>query len=165
MRETQKLLNAAFKTGDRKRVCTVISAMALGMNNVSAFALKAGVDRTMLYRGLELDPRFNFVLNVLSAADYKLFVVDHPKLRKKPSLVSEHLNGALDTEDITLITKAFSETLRAQENVVMFAKKTNVSRVALYKAFTAPRVPRLGTVLSFLNALRLRLAVKQRDQN
>jgi DNA-binding phage protein len=159
MRETQNSLNAAFKTGDRATICSAIYAMILATDNVSAFALKAGVDRTMLYRAFKHNPRLDLVLKVLSAANFKLVVVDHPKLRTKPSLISEHLSSAFDSEEITLITNALSKTLRAQDNVVMFAKKANMDRRGMYYAFTAPRVPRFSTVLGFLNALGLRLAV------
>jgi DNA-binding phage protein len=127
--------------------------MILATDNVSAFALKAGVDRTMLYSAfLSVIQGLDLVLKVLSAADFKLVVVDHPKRRTKPSLISEHLSSAFDSEEIPLITKAFSKTLRAQNNVSRFAKKANLPREALYRSFTAPHVPRLDTVLSFLNA-------------
>jgi probable addiction module antidote protein len=159
MGATQNSLNAAFKTGDRATICSAIGAMILATDNVSALALKAGVDRTMLYSAFKRNPQLDLVLKVLSAANFKLVVVDHPKLRTKPSLISEHLCSAFDSEEIPLITKALSKTLRAQDNVVMFAKKANMDRRVLYYAFTAPRVPRLGTVLGFLNALGLRLAV------
>jgi DNA-binding phage protein len=163
MREIQNSLNAAFKTGDRATICSAICAIILATDNVSAFALKAGVDRTTLYRAFKRNPGLDLVLKVLSAADFKL-AVDHVKLRTKPSSISEHFSSAFDTGEITAITKAFSETLHAQENVVMFAEKANLHRVTLYRAFTAPRVPRLGTVLSFLNALGLRLAAKPSHQ-
>jgi DNA-binding phage protein len=159
MRRTQNSLNAAFKTGDRATICSAINAMILETDNVSAFALKAGADRSMLYRTFKNNPRFDLVLRVLSAADFRLVVVDQPKIGTKPSLISKRLNGAFDTEEITQIVSAFSETLRAQRNVAMFAEKSNMNRVGLYKSFSAPRVPRLTTVLSFLNALGLRLAV------
>jgi DNA-binding phage protein len=159
MREAQNSLNAAFKTGDPAKICSAIYAMILATDNVAAFALKAGVDRTMLYRAFKRNPRLDLVLKVLSAADFKVVVVDHPKRRTKPSLVSEHLRSAFESEEITLVTKAFRTTLSDQENVVMFAKKANLNRVVLYQSFTAPRVPRLTTVLSFLKALGLRLAV------
>jgi probable addiction module antidote protein len=159
MRRTQKSLNAAFKTGDRATICSAIYAMILATDNVGAFALKAGVDRTMLYSAFKRNPGLHLVLKVLSAADFKVLVVDHPKRRTKPSLVSQHLSSAFDSEEITLITKAFSKTLRAQDNVARFAKKANLPRETLYRSFTAPHVPKLGTVLSVLNALALRLAV------
>jgi probable addiction module antidote protein len=160
MRQTQKSLNAACKTGDRAKICSAINAMILA-HNVRAFALKAGVDRTMLYSAFKRNPGLDLVLKVLSAADFKVVVVDHPKRRTKPSLVSEDLSSAFDSEEITLITKAFSKTLRAQDNVARFAKEANLPRETLYRSFTAPHVPKLGTVLSVLNALALRLAVSQ----
>jgi hypothetical protein len=48
MHETQNSLNAAFKTNDRATICSAIYAMMLATDNVSALALKAGVDRSML---------------------------------------------------------------------------------------------------------------------
>jgi DNA-binding phage protein len=160
MIETQKL-NAAFKAGDREKICAAIRATILAAVNVSALAREAGVDRTMLYRTFKHNPGFGLVLKVLSAADFKLVVVDHPKLCTKPSVIAERLTCSFATEEITLIVKAFGETLRAQDNVFMFAKKANLNRVVLYKAFSADRVPKLGTVLGFLNALKLRLAVNR----
>jgi DNA-binding phage protein len=159
MIETQKL-NAALRTSDRETICDAIRAMILAADNVRAFAREAGVDRTMLYRAFKHNPGLGLVLRVLSAANLKLVVIDHPNIRAKPSSISEHFNSAFDSEEITLITKAFSKTLHDQENVALFAKKINAHRVTLYRSFTAPRVPRLGTILKFLNALGLRLAVK-----
>jgi DNA-binding phage protein len=160
MGKIQNTLNAAFKTGDLATICLAIDAMIFATDNVSAFALKAGVGRAMLYRAFKNhNPRLNLVLRVLSAADFKLVVIDHPKFGTKPSLISKRLSGAFETAEITLITKALSENLRAQKNVVTFSEKANLNRVSLYRSFTAPRVPTLATVLSFLNALRLRLAV------
>jgi DNA-binding phage protein len=160
MRGIQKSLNVALKTGDRAKICSAIDAMLLATNNVSAFARKAGVDRSMLYRAFRRNPRFDLVLRVLSAADFKLVVVDQSKNRIKPSLIAERLSGAFHTEEITQIVNAFSDTLRAQRNVAAFAEKADMNRVSLYKSFSGPRVPRLGTFLSFLNALGVRLAVK-----
>ena len=134
--------------------------MILATGNVSAFALKAGVDRTMLYRAFTNNPGLDLVLKVITAADFKMIVVDHPKVRGRRSGFSERLSRAFETEEITLITNAFSQTLRAQGNVLAFTKKANLSRASLYRSFTAPRVPSLGTVLSFLNVLGLRLALR-----
>jgi probable addiction module antidote protein len=159
MRETQNSLNAAFKTGDRVTICWAIGAMVLATDNVSAFALKAGLNRTTLYRASKQNLGLDLLVKILRAADFKLVVVDHPKIRGKPSLISEHLSSAFNSEEMTLITNAFSKTLRAQGNVVVFAKKVNIHRVSLYHSFTAPCVPKLDTVLSVLNALGLRLAV------
>jgi probable addiction module antidote protein len=162
MRETQKQLNVAFKTGDRETICTAVSAMLLGVKNVTAFARKAGVDRTVLYRAFNYDPGLDLVLKVLSGLDFTIVVVDFPKIRTKPSLACELLNSAFDTDEIAKIIKALGETLRSQ-NVTQLAKKANLDRRSLYKSFTSFRIPRIGTVLSFLNAVGLRLAVKPRS--
>jgi DNA-binding phage protein len=53
------------------------------------------------------------------------------------------------------ILYAFSDVLRAQENVLEFAEKTVSARPSLYRAFAPPRVPRLSTIVSFLDALGL----------
>jgi DNA-binding phage protein len=150
MRGTQNSLNATFKTGDRDAICDAIFAVIHGTGNVSAFALKAGVDRTMLYRAFKRNLRFDIILRVMRAADLKLVVVDHPGLRSKPSLTSEHLNGAFGTDEIMQIVKSFDVALRAQQE--------NVALAPLYR-IRLPHVPRLDAVLSFLKALGLRLAV------
>jgi probable addiction module antidote protein len=132
--------------------------MIFATDNVNAFARKAGVDRTALYRGFKRKPRLDLVSKVLRGADFRLVVVDHPKRGSKSNL-SKHFTRAFGTEKITLITKALCETFHAQENVAMFAKEANLRRETLYRAFTATHVPTLSTVLSFLKALGLRLAV------
>jgi probable addiction module antidote protein len=75
-------------------------------------------------------------------------------------MVAQYLTRAFDTSQIAAIVAAFSDVLRAQENVAELAEKTARERSSLYRAFTPPRVPRLSTVVSFLDALGLRLAVK-----
>jgi probable addiction module antidote protein len=138
MGQTQKL-NAAFKTGDRKVICAAIFAEILGTGNVSAFALKAGVDRTMLYRAFKHNPQFDTVLNVMRAANVKLAISGHPGLRV-----------AFETEEVALIVKALCDALSAQR----------VDRLSpLYRIIRPPQVPRLHAVLTTLKALRLRLTV------
>jgi DNA-binding phage protein len=159
MRQAQEL-NAAFQSGDRDKLCAAIFAVIMGTGNVSAFALRARVDRTMLYTAFKHNPGFDIILKVMRAADFKLIAVDHPESFSKRSLLSQKLSAALDTDDIRLIIKAFSEALHAQENIFRLAEKIHMSRAALYRTFACPRVPRLGTLLNFLNALNLRLAVK-----
>jgi DNA-binding phage protein len=153
-------LNAAFQSGDREKLCVAIFAVIMGTGNVSAFALKAGVDRAMLYTAFKHNPGFDIVLKVMRAADLKLIAVDRPESFSKRSLLSRKLSAALDTDDIRLIIKAFSEALHAQKNIFRLAKTIDMSRTALYRTFAYPRVPRLGTLLNFLTALNLRLAVK-----
>jgi probable addiction module antidote protein len=138
MGQTRKL-NAAFKTGDRKVICAAIFAEIHGTGNVSAFALKAGVDRAMLYRAFKHNPQFDTVLKVMRAADVKLAVSNHPGLRV-----------AFETEEVALIVKSLCDALSAQR----------VDRLGpLYRIIRPPQVPRLDAVLTTLKALRLRLTV------
>jgi DNA-binding phage protein len=143
MGQTQKL-NAAFKTGDREVICAAIFAEIHGTGNVSRFALKAGMDRPMLYRAFKRNLRFDIVIRVMRAADLKLIVSGHPGLR-----------GAFETEEVTLIVEALSDALSAQ----------HLARLdPLYRIIRPPHVPRLGAVLTTLNALGLRLAVITRKR-
>jgi DNA-binding phage protein len=158
----QHKLNAAFKTGDRKKICTAISTLIHETGNVKAFALKAGVERGMLYRSFQHNPRFNLVLKVLSPADFQLQAIDHPKIFLSRSARSRQLCDALETREIAVIVDALGKILRDQDNVTSFAQCTNYRRASLYRAFTPPHIPSLGIVLSFLNALDLRLVVTNR---
>jgi DNA-binding phage protein len=143
MGQTQKL-NAAFKTGDREVICATIFAEIHGTGNVSKFALKAGVDRTMLYGAFKRNLRFDIVIKVMRAADFKLIVSGHPALR-----------GAFETEEVTLIVKALCDALSA----------IHVDRLGpLYRIIRPPHVPRLDAVLTTLNALGLRLAIIPRKR-
>jgi DNA-binding phage protein len=135
-----KKLNAAFKTGDREKICAAIFAVIHDTGNVSAFALKAGMNRSMLYRAFRRNLRFDIVLRVMWAADFKLVVIGHSGLR-----------DAFETEDVTLIVKVLSDALRAQKSVGRLDR--------LYRIIKPPHVPRLDAVLTTLNALDLRLAV------
>jgi DNA-binding phage protein len=138
MGQTQKL-NAAFKTGNRKVICGAIFATIHGTGNVSAFALKAGMDRTMLYRAFKHNQQFDTVLKVMRAADVKLAAKGHPGLRV-----------AFETEEVALIVRALCDALSAQ----------GVDRLSpLYRIIRPPKVPRLDAVLTTLNALGVRLSV------
>jgi DNA-binding phage protein len=128
MGKTQNTLNAAFKTGERDVICDAFFAMIDG-TNVSAFALKAGVDRTMLYSVFKRNPRFDIILRVMRGADFRLNVVDHPRLRSKPSFISEQINSAFDTGQITQIVKAFDVALPAQKEAVALAPPTGLGFV------------------------------------
>jgi probable addiction module antidote protein len=76
-------------------------------------------------------------------------------------MAADYLTRSFENSEISTIVKAFSDVLRAQENIVGLAEKMVVNRPGLYGAFRAPHVPMLKTVVSFLKALGLRLAVKQ----
>ena len=112
--------------------------------NVSQLALDAKVDRGTLYRAFRLKsvPRLDVVIKVLGALGF-LFLVElrnqreetllnrfappwksnaHPELRSNLN-VADYLTRAFRTSEMSLIVEALSDTLRAQENVVAFAKK------------------------------------------
>jgi DNA-binding phage protein len=161
MRKTKKL-NAAFRTGDRRVICDAISAMIHGDGYFNAFAIKAGVERATLYSALKHNLRFDIFLKVIWAADFKLVVTEHAGLRLRPTLTFAHFSRAFKTEDVTLIVEAFNEMVRTQEKVAVFARKVNMDRRRIYRTFAYPHVPRLDTVLSFLRALDLGLAVEPR---
>jgi DNA-binding phage protein len=138
MGQIQKL-NAAFKTGDREVICAAIFAEIQGTGNISAFALKAGMDRTMLYRAFKHNPQLDTVVKVMRVADFKLVVSGHAGLRV-----------AFETEEVALIVEALCDALGAQR----------VDRHGpLYRIIRPPQVPRLDAVLITLNALGSRLTV------
>jgi probable addiction module antidote protein len=87
----------------------------------------------------------------------------HPELRSNSKVAAKYLTRAFETSEINLIVEAFADTLRAQENVTQLAGKTIMSRTSLYRAFTAPHVPMFSTVVIFLDALGLRLAIKRQS--
>jgi probable addiction module antidote protein len=176
-------LNTALRTADVHAICAAIDAAIHKSPNVSSLAEEAGLDRANLYRTFRIGqrgPRLDLTIKILSALGFRLVVefVRQPKispsqfgrsgksdahleLRSNSRLVAQYLTRAFDTSQTAEIVAAFSDVLRAQENVAGLAEKTVVTRPSLYRAFTPPRVPRLSTVVSFLNALGLRLAVKQ----
>jgi probable addiction module antidote protein len=183
MRSLEISLNEAFRTANIHIICAAIDAAVRKSPNLSRLAEDAGVDRAHLYRTFrigQLGPTLEPTIKILSAMGFRLVVqfVRQPKSRPNPfagsrgsdvrielrsnsRLVADYLTRAFETAEIATIVAAFSDVLRAQENVVGLAEKTVVNRPSLYRAFRAPHVPRLKTVVSFLKALGLRLAVKQ----
>jgi DNA-binding phage protein len=142
MKQIQRL-NAAFATCDREAVCEALLALILDADNVSAFALKAGVDRSMLYSTLRRNLRFDIVLKVLRAAALKVVVVN----QSGPS--PRQLYDAFETEEVSLIVSALSDALKGR-------------RFTQYRIIRPPHVPRLGSVLSIFEALDLRMEVRKR---
>jgi probable addiction module antidote protein len=183
MRSLEISLNEAFRTANIHIICAAIDAAVRKSPNLSRLAEDAGVDRAHLYRTFrigQLGPTLDPTIKILSAMGFRLVVqfVRQPKsspnhfahsrgsdvhieLRSNSRLVADYLTRAFETAEIATIVAGFSDVLRAQENVVGLAEKTVVNRPSLYRAFRAPHVPRLKTVVSFLKALGLRLAVKQ----
>jgi DNA-binding phage protein len=157
-----KKLNAAFKSGDPEAIGEAIFATIHDVGTFSAFAIKAGVERATLYSALKRNLRFDILLKVIRTADFKLVVTERAGLRLRPSLTFAHFSRAFETEDVTLIVEAFNEMVRTQEKVAVFARKVNMDRRRIYRTFAHPHVPRLGTVLNFLRAIDLGLAVEPR---
>jgi probable addiction module antidote protein len=186
MRSLEISLDAALRTADVRTICVAIGTAVRKSLNVSRLADDVGVNRTTLYRSVRSErggPGLDLTIKILSALGIRLAVefVRQPKispsqfgrsgksdahreLRSNSRMVAQYLTRAFDTSQIAAIVAAFSDVLRAQENVAELAEKTARDRSSLYRAFTPPRVPRLSTVLSFLNALGLRLAVKPRPK-
>jgi probable addiction module antidote protein len=182
MRSLAISLNAALRTADAARISAAIDTAIHAQKNITEFALKAGLGRVTLYRvfrSKRRGPTLDIVIRVLRVLGFQFVVefVRQPKISPRRSgplrksnvhlelgsnskRASEYLTRAFKTNKIVPIVAAFSGVLRAQENVVELADRTIRSRTSLYHAFTAPRIPTLGTVLSFLEALGLRLAVK-----
>ncbi len=149
--------------------------------NASKLAHEARIDRSILYRTFrgQKGPRLLVVVNVLRAAGFRLIVkverkpkkakpnrfgqgsktTAHLELRSNPKASAEFLTLACEKFDIGAIVEALESVLRAQENVVEFAKTASLQRQSLYRSFGKSRVPQFSTVIHFLNALGLRLAV------
>jgi probable addiction module antidote protein len=182
MRSLEISINAAFRTADVHVICAAIDAVLRKSPNVLRLAEDAGVSRAHLYRAFRTGrtgPRLDLAINVLGAMGAR-FVVEfvrqpkfsprrfgplpksdaHLELGSNSRMVADYLTRSFENSEICAIVKAFSDVLRAQENVMGLAEKTVVTRQSLYRAFMAPHVPQLKTVVSFLKALGLRLAVK-----
>jgi len=164
-----------------------VDACILSCSNVTEFSQAAEVDRTTLYRAFRLanGPALDTMTKVLQALGFELIVrvrdeaaklrSESERLDKSSGFNSEsrratkaaarRFNIAFASRNVNLLLAAFAESLRFQANVSHFASKTNVSREALYRIFTGPRTPRFSTVLSFLNALGLRFAVRRVAKN
>jgi probable addiction module antidote protein len=185
MRQKEIVLNAALKTADSKAVCAVLDELVRRAPNVSKLAHEASIDRSILYRTFRgrKGPRLLVVINVLRAAGFRLIVkverqaktvkpnrfgqgtksTAHLELRSDSRARAEFLTLAFEKSDIEAIVEALEALLRAQENVVDFAKTASLQRPSLYRAFAKSRVPQFSTVIHFLNALGLRLAVVPLD--
>jgi probable addiction module antidote protein len=181
MRQKELALNAALKTADIKTVCAALEELVRSSPNVSKLAHEAGINRAILYRTFrgKKGPRLAAVVSVLRAAGFRLIVkierrpkkstpnrfgqgsktTAHLELRWNSKASAEFLTLAFETSDLGEIVKALESVLRAQENVVAFARTASLDRQSLYRSFRQSRVPQFSMVLHFLNALGLRLAV------
>jgi probable addiction module antidote protein len=174
MRSLEISINGALRTADVHAICAAIDAAIHKSPHVSSLAEEAGLDRSWLYRAFrskQIGPRLDHAIKILSALGFRLVVefVRRGPLQKSnvhlelasSRMAADYLTRIFENSEICTIVKAFSDVLRAQENVGEVAEKTVVTRANLYRAFRAPHDPSLKTVVSFLHALGLRLAVKQ----
>jgi DNA-binding phage protein len=81
--------------------------------------------------------------------------------RKRAAASARRFTAAFKSGEMDELAEVFKQTLREQENVAEFAGKTIRTREALYRVFTQNPMPRFRTLLSFLNALELRFAVRR----
>jgi probable addiction module antidote protein len=183
MRSLEISINAALATADFHIICAAIDAAVRNSPNLLRLAEDASLDRTQLYRTFRIGqrgPGLDLTIKTLGALGFRFSVkfVRQPTISPRRSgslqksnvhlelgsnsrMAADYLTRSFESSEICTIVKAFSDVLRAQENVVGLAEKIVVNRPSLYRAFRAPHVPRLKTVVSFLKALGLRLAVKQ----
>jgi probable addiction module antidote protein len=171
--EVEVSLGVAFATNDLRRICSAVD-FAVVRCGISDVARHAELDRTTLYRAFRLKkgPGLDTMIAVLWVLGFRLIVESreqsgfqsanrsrhppHPNARANARL----LTVAFRTGDLDLVNEAFAKILSSQENVSELARKTILSREALYRAFAFRHIPRFVTVLSLLNALELRFGVK-----
>lgn len=178
-KDVEKLLNAAFETNDLKMICRAIDAAVLQSGSNIEVARAAKLNRVTLYRAFRLEkgPALDNMIKVLSVLGFRLVVQVRSEVAnndasgaapggrsraiKQAATTARRFTAAFKSGDRKLLVKVFKETLRAQENVAEFAGKTIRTRETLYRAFTQYPTPRFSTLLSFLNALDLRFAVRR----
>jgi probable addiction module antidote protein len=178
----REMLEAALKRADPPTIFAAMDALVRTSPNVSKLAKDAGTERSVLYRTFRGDkgPRLSLVVRVLSSLGFQLIVnahrshpqndrpnrigqwrktTAHLELRSNPGVCAKFLTRAFETSDTVAIVKALDDTLRAQENVLEFAKKASIARSSLYRSFTPNRDPQFSRVVHFLRALGLRFAI------
>lgn len=173
----EKSINAALAANDLRALCRAIDRGILEFSSIIEFAHAARVDRVTLYRAFRLEKgsALDTMIRVLRVLGLQLAVeVRGEELNSstrtrdnlgRPKNSSARVNArrftvAFERGEMLLLLDVFTESLRAQENVSDFANKTIRSREALYRVFTGPGTPRFSTIMSFLNALGLRLVVR-----
>lgn len=172
----EKSINAALAANDLRALCRAIDRGILEFSSIIEFAHAARVDRVTLYRAFRLEKgsALDTMIRVLRVLGLQLAVEvrgeENSSTRTRDNLgrpknSSARVNArrftvAFERGEMLLLLDVFTESLRAQENVSDFANKTIRSREALYRVFTGPGTPRFSTIMSFLNALGLRLVVR-----
>ncbi|MCF7799897.1 putative addiction module antidote protein [Candidatus Babeliales bacterium] len=78
-----------------------------------------------------------------------------------PSEAQAYLNAALLDEDPRIFLIALKNVIDAQNQAMSeLAKKTNLNRENLYRAFSSRGNPKISTIIPILNALGLQLAIQ-----
>jgi DNA-binding phage protein len=173
----ERLLNSAFQTSDMEAICQAVDAAVLRSGGISEIAKAAQIDRVTLYRAFRLvrGPTLDNMIKVLRVLQFHLIVELRcgvegvpEELRevgssgkRKRATAARRFTTAFASRDMDQLGAVFTQTLRDQENVAAFAGKTIRTREALYRVFTKNPMPRFRTLLSFLNALGLRFAVRR----
>jgi probable addiction module antidote protein len=161
----RKSLDAALATNDLQQICRAVDANVLQGGCVSELARTAGIDRTTLYRAFrwKKGPALHTMIRVLEVLGLQLEVdVRKGRSRKVPDLANARarlFSAAFRSGKAEALYSVFNDAVREQENVAAFAQKVNITREAIYRIFTGPQTPRLGTVVSLLKALDLRLVL------
>ena len=177
-KDVERLLNSAFETSDMQNICRAVDAAVLQSGGVIEIARAAKIDRVTLYRAFRLErgPTLDNMIKVLRVLGFRLIVElrcelasgheELPKVgwsagRKRAAASARRFTAAFKSGKMDELAEVFKQTLREQENVAEFAGKTIRTREALYRVFTQNPMPRFRTLLSFLNALELRFAVRR----
>jgi len=172
--QLKKSLNVAFATNDLHRICGALDAAVLKSPTIIKVAQDAGVNRTTLYRAFRCQrgPTLSTMIKVLRVLGFQLVVQANRQRGRRPTRLRPIYERSSDTKattrlltvafgscDLNLVVKALAVTLHAQENIARLARKTIRARESLYRAFAVHHIPRFSTVVSFLDALELQLAV------
>jgi len=173
-------LNEAFASNDLGRICHAVDDAILQSGRIVGIARAAGINRTTLYRAFRLQggPALDIMIRVLRALGFQLIVElqqespnSNPKHqsvkrsilseRDRQAMIARRFTAALRTGNTSTLLEVFTEALGAQKNVAALAKRTTTSREHLYRVFSLHLNPRFSTLLSYVNALGLRFAVRR----
>lgn len=80
-----------------------------------------------------------------------------------PEAITEYLNAAMEDGDERLLLLALRNVADALGGMSALARKSGLSREALYRTLSEEGNPRLSSLLALLHALGLELSVRPRD--
>ena len=72
--------------------------------------------------------------------------------------IAAFLTEALESDDPRVLAKALGAVARARGGMAELARKSGISREALYRALSETGNPELGTALKVMHALGVRLS-------